>query len=433
VILNAPNDELARGIKMILTNRWLKRFSEDANGNVAIMVGLSAIPIMFGLALSVDYGGWINQRTDLAAAADAASLAGARELADVFIDRKDGEAVERATAVATKYALANEGEQESPYVDVTTASDPMTVSVKLTASGKQYFSKAVSEQSVKVGFTSVAAAVQVANACVVALSKTADPGIEYNLQGDVIANECSIWANSETANSTNGNGSGKVVADANCSVGKADVTSGFNVNPGARSDCIPVKDPFADWDLPDIPEGPCQKNPIKGTGEQPPLTPGKYCNIKAVGQAKVTLNPGNYFIDGGTLDMVGGSELYGEGVTLIFINGANINLGGVATLNLSAPEAGPNAGMVLASGRGEPEGLSTLKGTTEFKIQGNVYMPTHEIVWTGGPEADLPAEYTTLVASKIRFNGSTVSTFRHKGGSGSDEGARAFSHVHLIK
>ena len=419
-------------MNMVSSNRLLKRFSQDNGGNVAIMVGLSAIPIMFGLALSVDYGGWINQRTDLAAAADAASLAGARELADVFIDRKDGEAVDRAKAVATKYALANESEQESPYVEVAAAGNPMTVSVKLAASGKQYFSKAVSDQGVKVGFTSVAAAVQVANACVVALSKTADPGIEYNLQGDVIANGCSIWANSETTNSTNGNGSGKVEADTNCSVGKADVTSGFQVNPGARSDCIPVKDPFADWTPPEPPVDKCQKFSITGSGAQT-VSPGKYCSIKIVGQAKVTFAPGVYYIDGGTLDVIGGGELYGDGVTLVFINGGRVDLGGVAVIDLSAPETGPTAGMALTSGRDEPAGLSTLKGTSAFKIEGNVYMPTHEVVWTGGPEASLPAEYTTLVASKIRFNGSSTTTFRHKGGSGSDEGARAFSHVHLIK
>ena len=416
---------------MISSNRLLKQFSRDNSGNVAIMVGLSAIPLMFGAALSLDYGAWINQKSVLTAAADAASLAGARELADLYINRKDGEAIALTTAVATKYALANGSEQEAPNVEVATG-DPMTVSVRLTASGKQYFSKVVSETAPKIGFTSVASAVRVANACVVALSKTASPGIDYNLSGDVIANGCSIWSNSETVSSTNGNGSGRVEADTNCSVGTADVNSRINMRPGSRSGCIPVKDPFADWTPPAPPAGPCKNKAFQGTGTQT-LSPGCYSNIRVNGQAKVTFEPGVYHIKRGTLTMVGGSELYGEGVTIIFTDGATADLGGTTVVRLSAPKDGDTKGMVFASGRDEPAGESILKGNSEFTVEGNIYLPTHNLRYSGGPQGSLPAEYTTVVASTLRFDGSSVSEFRHRGGSGSDEGARAFSHVHLIE
>lgn len=416
---------------MVSSNWLLKRFSSNDSGNVSIMLGLSAIPLMFVASLSVDYGGWISEKSVLTAAADAASLAGARELADLYIDRKDGEAVALTTSVATKYALANGGEQEALNVEVATG-DPMTVSVRLTASGKQYFSKAVSETAPKIGFTSVARAVRVANACVVALSKTASPAIEYNLSGDVIANGCSIWSNSETVNSTNGNGSGRVEADTNCSVGTADVTSRINIRPGARSGCIAVKDPFADWTPPEQPSGPCKNQSFQGTGTQT-LSPGCYSNIRVNGQAKVTFEPGIYYIKKGTLTMVGGAEMYGEGVTIIFTDGGSADLGGTTVVRLSAPKSGPTEGMVFASGRGEPAGESILKGNSEFTVEGNIYLPTHDLQYSGGPKGSMTAEYTTIVASTLRFDGSSVSEFRHRGGGGSDEGARAVSHVHLIE
>lgn len=417
--------------KMVSSNSLLKRFSSNDNGNVAIMVGLSLIPMVLGMALSADYGVWISQRSNLAAAADAASLAGATELADLYIDRKDGEAGDLTTAVATKYALANGGEQEATNVKVTMG-DPMTVSVRLTAAGKRYLSKMVSESDPKIDFTSVASAVRVANACVIALSKTATPGIEYNLSGDVIANDCSIWSNSQTLNSTEGNGSGIVEADTNCSVGNADVTSSFRIRPGARSDCIPVKDPFADWSPPEPPPGSCKNKSFQGTGTQT-LSPGCYSNIRVNGQAQVHLEPGIYYIKNGSLTMVGGAELHGEGVTIIFMNGAVADLGGTTLVRVSAPKSGPTEGMVFASGRDEPEGQSILKGTSEFTVEGNIYLPTHNLRYSGGPEGSMPAEYTTVVASTLRFDGSTVSEFRQRGGGGSDNGARAVSHVHLIK
>lgn len=417
--------------KMVSSNWLLKRFSSNDSGNVSIMLGLSAIPLMFVASLSVDYGGWISQKANLAAAADAASLAGAIELAGLYIDRKDGEAIYLTTAVATKYALASGGEQETPNVEVATG-DSMTVSVRLGAPGKQYFSKAVSETALKVGFKSVATAVRVANACVVALSKTASPGIEYNLSGDVIANGCSIWSNSETINSTNGNGSGRVEADTNCSVGTADVTSRLNIRPHARSNCIPVKDPFANWTPPEPPPGHCKNQAFQGTGTQT-LSPGCYSNIRVNGQAKVYFEPGIYYIKRGTLTMVGGSELYGEGVTIIFTDRATADLGGTTVVRLSAPKSGPTEGMVFASGRDEPAGESILKGNSEFTVEGNIYLPTHNLRYSGGPQGSLPAEYTTIVASTLRFDGSSVNEFRHRGGGGSDEGARAVSHVHLIE
>ena len=131
--------------------------------------------------------------------------------------------------------------------------------------------------------------------------------------------------------------------------------------------------------------------------------------------------------------MVGGSELYGEGVTIIFTDGGTADLGGTTVVRVSAPKSGPTEGMVFASGRGEPAGESILKGNSEFTVEGNIYLPTHNLEYTGGPKGSLPAEYTTVVASTLRFNGSSVSEFRHRGGSGSDEGARAVSHVHLIE
>jgi Flp pilus assembly protein TadG len=398
-----------------------------------MLFSLNVIVVIGAVGLSVDFGTWASQRTDLVGAADAGSIAGARELANALLERDDANAVSRAKAVALKYVKENGGKAATPQIVVSTAQPP-SVTVVLAELGTQHFSKAVGQKQPTINVRSVASGEQVANACIVALSPTANPGIEYNLSGDVIANGCSIWSNSTTSNSTQGKGSGTVVADTNCSVGTANINGGLALIPKARSNCLPVVDPMADWSPPPTPWS-CKDNNLliekPGTYS---LEPGKYCGgITIKGQAKVTFQPGIYFIKGGELAVEGGGEIYGTGVTFIFTGGGSANLAGASVVELSAPTSGNTAGMVLASGRDEPAMTSILRGSNDFKVEGHVYLPTHHLVWTGGPSGNFPAAYTTVIAATVRFDGSSRVEFRTNSGSGPDYGARAFTHVHLTE
>ncbi len=55
----------------------IKRFMSDARGTTAIIFALCLMVVVGCLALSVDFATWVKKRTDLASAADFASLAGA--------------------------------------------------------------------------------------------------------------------------------------------------------------------------------------------------------------------------------------------------------------------------------------------------------------------------------------------------------------------
>lgn len=56
----------------------LSRLARDASGNVALVFGLSLAGMLAGSAAAIDYGRYSNARTELATAADAAALAGAK-------------------------------------------------------------------------------------------------------------------------------------------------------------------------------------------------------------------------------------------------------------------------------------------------------------------------------------------------------------------
>jgi len=58
----------------------VRRFSGDARGDVAILFGLMALVLFMMIGLAVDYGRYVNARSQTIAATDAAVLAGARAL-----------------------------------------------------------------------------------------------------------------------------------------------------------------------------------------------------------------------------------------------------------------------------------------------------------------------------------------------------------------
>ena len=414
----------------LLQNR-VGAVTRDERGSVALVFSITLFALVGVLGLAIDFGTWTNKRTDLVGAADAGSLAGVRELANAILQHDDGNAVQRATTMAIRFANENGAGGATPHVSVSTGQQ-VSVVLTLQELGQQHFTKVISQDAPTIRVVSEATAVQAADACVVALSPTASPGVEYNLSGEVVAHGCSIWSNSDTDISTKGRGSGSVTADTNCAVGTSKIDGGLSLTPSAQSNCLAVKDPFADWSPPPTPWACKAENLVLDKPGDYTLQPGKYCGgITIKGGARVTFETGTYFIKGGALTVEGGGSVYGDEVAFLLTGGAAANLGGAAVVNLSAPKTGNMAGLVFAAGRDEPPLTSILRGNSEFTIEGHVYLPTHHLVYSGGPSGAYPADYTSIIASTIKFEGSSRIEFRNNEGSGPNYGARAFSHIFL--
>ena len=60
--------------------RAVQGFAGDARGDVAILFGLMALVLFAMIGLAIDYGRFVNARSQTIAATDAAVLAGARAL-----------------------------------------------------------------------------------------------------------------------------------------------------------------------------------------------------------------------------------------------------------------------------------------------------------------------------------------------------------------
>jgi hypothetical protein len=146
-----------------------------------------------------------------------------------------------------------------------------------------------------------------------------------------------------------------------------------------------------------------------GSGSQT-LSPGVYCNGLSVSNgASVTLNPGVYYVVGGTFSLQGGVTLTGSGVTIILTgsgsNYATANISNNAKLNLTAPTSGSTAGLAIwADGAGPTTNISTITGGSSMNITGALYFPTQTVSFSNG--ASNTSSCTQLIAYNVNFSGS---------------------------
>jgi hypothetical protein len=156
--------------------------------------------------------------------------------------------------------------------------------------------------------------------------------------------------------------------------------------------------------------GACTHNDYNTTSSTT-LSPGRYCGgLQITSHANVTLNPGTYIIDQGSFSVGGQATLSGTGVTIILTgsgsNWASANFAGGSEVDLKAPTTGDYAGMVLMKNRLATSGSVSLVGGNTMKLHGAVYVPTHDVAFTGGAEGDNTC--TQLVAYAVTLVGNST-------------------------
>jgi hypothetical protein len=142
------------------------------------------------------------------------------------------------------------------------------------------------------------------------------------------------------------------------------------------------------------------------------LDPGVYCNgISVNAGASLTLNPGIYYIDGGSLSANGGGTITGTGVTIVLTsssgkNYATANINGNASISLTAPIGGPTAGLVIFEDPKAPVGTSvSLLGGSTQSFGGAIYAPTGAISYAGN--AATSASCTQIIGDTVSFSGNS--------------------------
>ena len=375
------------------------RFPADRSGNVAVVFGVAA-PVLIALGGAViDYSLARGQHSALQAAADAAAIAGARELAMAGVDRN------RISQVATAAAIANfaGSGRDAPTVLATVTSDSSGVRVDLAAPVSAIFGEFVRVAPDEVKATATAKTLG-EKICVIGLEENASQGIRLQDTATLSAGGCSIYANSTNPEAITAQDASRLEASTICSSGGY---RGLDANyrPVPLTDCPQIDDPFAT--LPQPAAGGCIATGLQGQAVSTVLTPGTYCRgIEIKNGAKVTLMPGIYVMKDGPLRVESQAELRGEYVGFYFTgNNAVLRFTGDAVVELGAPKTGQMAGMLFWQDR-TSTGLGQFRIDTNYAnvLLGTIYLPQGRFTVDAEQSVAEESAYTALVVKRLELS-----------------------------
>lgn len=393
----------------------LRRFRRDQSGSYLIIAGL-LMPVLAGfVGFGTDTTLWYYKHRTMQDAADGAAISAATAFNNGVND-----VTGQANAVASAYGFVNGTNSVTVTVNQPPLSGPNTansgaVEVIVRQPQRRLFSALFGSEQAAVSGRAVAAATA-GTGCVLALDQTKKGIAIYIDIGTLpILSGCSLFDNSNNIAALTVGVAVTLTALSVRVVGGISGLAGITTTPvlgNITTGDAPIADPYANTFFPAPPAG-CDQTNYTSTNPVT-LSPGTYCGGMAFhGSANVTLNPGIYYLEGGSLTVDAGVTLTGTGVTLVFTSQtppggsyatATINVG--ATVNLTAPTTGPTKGIVFFGDRNMPNGTQfTLNGGLSQVFDGALYLPEAYVRINGAASiTDLKA-CIQLVADSIEFTG----------------------------
>jgi Flp pilus assembly protein TadG len=411
---------LFRDLKAMI-GKFLRRRTPGAmihneEGAVAVIAAL-IFPVLVGaMGLGAETGYWYLKQRKLQHAADVSVHAAA-----VRHRAGDGQASLEAAALVIASRSGYESAGGTMAVGAPTASGTgARISVMLTETHPRLFSAIFSSEPMVLEARAVAEVTGGSQACVLALSTSAAGAVTVSGSTSVSLANCSVASNSSAPNAfLMDSGKAQISTDCVYTVGEAVTTTGLTLNKcSAPSEgSPPVRDPYAGVEEPSrihLDQLPCRSlaDISDSTYALDYLPDGqqamRFCGGLNI-SGDITLKPGLYVIDGGSLTANAGSRLSGSGVTILFARNAFSKLNGGATLDLAAPTSGPYEGILFFGSRSSSGVSHEVMGNSESRLQGTLYMPTSSISFSGN--STVAGACTQIVADTVTFTGnSTIET-----------------------
>ena len=377
--------------------KW-RRFLKARRGNVAIMTALAA-PVLIGFCgLGADAGYWFYRQRDLQGAADIAAYDGTIALSNA--------ATTAAITSASTDGASNNGwtsAQGTITVNTPPTSGPnqnnQSVEVLLTENEQRFFTALFAQGTVPVNVRAVATYRATQAACMVGLNKSKSMTVQFWGNANADFTQCNIVSDSSASNAFAVGGSANVTAPCVDSVGGSYVTASLTLTScsSVTTKSHFVYDPYAGLPAPTVGSG-C----ANGNGST--LSAGTYCGLTL--QNNVTLNPGVYVINGGSLKINSNGVINGTGVTFYLTNGATLDFNGNADINLTAPTSGPYSGILFFGDRTQATAINKINGDASSSMTGAFYFPSQEVDFLGNFSGNNGC--TQVVADTIYYTGSAT-------------------------
>lgn len=320
----------------------LKAFACDAAGSVALVFSITAPVILVMAGAVLDYSKARSSRGRLQTVVDSATIMG-------------GSALRLANSSASTIQSLVNAQIQGAYVNEATLSIQTTVSntevlVVASLDIPNMVMKMVTSATTRVTATARSRVVGGLQAtCIVVLDPSASKALDIDT-ATLSAPGCRVVSDSTDPTSIAVSNSGQLRTASACSSGGFDTKGGGTYNPQPTTDCPPVADPLAGLAAPTV-GATCDVNKGSYKNVTIQLVPGVYCGGLKIDGADVTLQSGTYIIKDGPLEIPNGS-LKGAGVTLFFTGDKSILVAAKdATLDLTAPSFGPQAGILFFEDR----------------------------------------------------------------------------------
>lgn len=410
-------------------------FLSSERGQAVVLVGLALPVLLAGGGLGIDAGVQFVERRHAQVAADAAAFAAASAIATNW---SSGSRATIATTAARAYALAN-GYDNATNNTVTVNIPPASgayagnsayAEVKVSATVATAFIRILgsSFQTVTVSARAVGGVSTLKPYSIIALSKTASPGLSAVGNAEIEAEGAGILVNSSAATAMSCSNNAEIEVDD----GAFDVAGGASVScdsdPQPTTGATQQRDPLAYLPRPSG-SGMTTYSAVNVTNGTTTIQPGIYPSISVSGTGKVKLAPGTYVISGGGVSVSGNGRIEEEG---------DDDGQGVMLFNACSgfPAASGSCGVISVSGNGRIELDRTPSGTyaevsiwqpcentqtlsvtgsgssgdegsddedAELETEGAVYLPCAAVSVTGNGEIEI--EDGQLVASTISVTG----------------------------
>ncbi len=238
---------------------------------------------------------------------------------------------------------------------------------------------------------------------VIVLNATASDAV--TISGSGVMRVPRILVNSADDDSIVVSGNGTLRARYIQTCGETSFGNAAEVTGLVLTNCAAVENPFEALLMPD----PAVYGPDNGyqkfQGGDHVLDPGYFSGgIELRANARLQLNPGNYYIDGIGFKALSGT-IVGTGVTIHMIGGA-FDLGGNADVNLEAPTSGPYEGIAVCQDPANSNDFD-MRGGSGFTIRGTIYAPSAHAIITGngGVNGAEPFFGDLMVADTIAIGG----------------------------
>lgn len=375
------------------------KFWKNRKGNIAVLAALTMPVVVGGAGLGVETGYWYYTQLKLQQAADAAVYAAVLELHE----GNTSEMQSSATAAATLNGYTSATDTISMVTpSATYPSDARTVDVSMTRSVTRGFSAIFNNAPIVLHVKATAKYDPSSNACLLALSKSSANSVWIHGNGGMTISGCVVSSNSVSASSVTAAGSATTSMPCITTAGGVSLNANVSLTSctSAMTNLPPVADPYASLPLPT--PGTCQN--WNGHSH----TPGTYCDntINITGQTD-TLAPGTYIFSGTHISVAGGQNggITGSGVTLVFLNGAYIEMTGNPPINLTAPTTGTYSGMLFMGSRTPSGHTYVFAGTGTSAMTGTIYFPADPIQYAGNFSGFNGC--TQVVAYTIEWTGNT--------------------------